>query len=76
MSTRRSNLRSTMIDRIIVAWRGGGQMKKCPYCAEMIQDEAIVCRFCGRELGPVPAQGPQTPGAHPTPSDPRGRPWL
>lgn len=34
------------------------QGKRCPYCAEIIRPEAVVCRFCGKEQ---PAQEVSAP---------------
>jgi len=38
-------------DRDVVAKKSG--LKKCPQCAEYVQGDALVCRYCGHNFKPA-----------------------
>ena len=41
----------------IKASQEAARLRKCPFCAELVQPEAKVCKHCGRNIKPISSLG-------------------
>jgi len=37
-------------------------LRKCPYCAELVQKDAQICKHCGKNINPTMMLGKQLTG--------------
>ena len=41
---------SPNVNKVEASQIASGDSKKCPFCAEIIKSEAVVCRYCGKDV--------------------------
>lgn len=57
LTSAESGRRPSLLDRLL-GRSPAASLRKCPDCAETIQADARVCRFCGLRLGGGAAEAP------------------
>jgi len=49
--------RRRSLSRLELRKIASGSYKRCPFCAEMIKQSALVCRYCGRTIVGLSTEG-------------------